>query len=294
MEYNPSASLDESTDCVSSERLTAEEKKALKFHDFDRARGRFEGCKTEVILEFLADMKSRIDEGGENAQEFDGMVVKDFIAANIVLNERVGIRHDPAPAPAFRPQPNRSWQPRKNEQELSNVVQVIDLHFLWRHGLRFSDDTLEAIVFGDTFDFDAACLFTITRGTILEKLEALGLDDDYGPHFSRLGNAVLRPPRDRDHQNWLKKARDRVLNKLSSRPVPGSADRREWADIVAADGLLERLEHASDGRPLMAITALMGRHVSERPKELERKLGCALNAMRSPTRSKQGKNNAAA
>ncbi len=275
-------------------RLTAEEKAALKFHDFSKALARVKSYKTGDILEFLAGLKTRIDEGGNHAQDFAGQVIKEFIAANVALNERVGCKKDPAPAPAFRPQPRRSNLPNGNSSELSNVAQVIDLHFIWVFGLRFEGDVQEAAIFGESFEFEKVYRYVATRGSILAKLEALGLDSVDSVHFSRLGCVVLSQTNDREHQLWVKRARERYLNKLNSRLVPASVDRRDWADLVAADGLLERLSLASEGQALKAVTALMGRYVSDRPREHERKLERAKVAMKSPARATQSKSKEAA
>ncbi|MEM9635589.1 MAG: hypothetical protein AAGA50_29975 [Pseudomonadota bacterium] len=290
MEDHSLVTRDELPGSETRERLTAEEKRALKFPDFSKAFLRVQSYNTEDIFEFLAGLKTRINDGGRHAHVFAGQVIKEFIAANVVLNERVGLKRDPGPAPAFRPQPRRNNQPKENMLVLSNVAQVIDLHFMWVLGLRFEGDVQEAAIFGETFEFDEAYRHVNTRGNIPVKLEALGLNNSYDFHFSRIGSVVLSLPDDRDHQLWVKRARERYLNKLNSRPVPASVDRREWADLVTADGLLERLGLKTDGRALMAVTALLGRYMSDRPREYERKLKCAQAAVNLPARSTQSKN----
>lgn len=263
-------------------RLTTEEKDDLKFVNFKRSYNRNKSSSNGFLIDALADIKTVIDEDGNDAQSFKGPNVIELISMNVILNERAGIGKGQAPAPAFRPQPKRSPEPRGNQKLLSNVIQVLDLHFLHCNGIRFSGDDIEAAVFADRFNFDKAYLYAIIRGSVAEKLESLGLDDDYGPHLCRLGCASLKGTGDQQHQRWLKKTPARFMNQLSDKTLKSNVDRQEWADLLAAAGLLNRLDIELKNNTLAMACSLIGRFVSDKASEYSRRLRCASDAIGKP------------
>jgi hypothetical protein len=250
--------------------------------DFQRARNRYKNCQTNEIVERLKEIKSYIDESGGKAESFTGLLVTDFIAAHLVLNERVGLKEDPAPAPAFRPQPIRTRVPRDNARVLSNCVRFIDLHFCWSMGHRLYGGGPCSTIFQEKFGYEQAFAFIQTPGAIPKKLELLCLGKSFGPKFCRFGCASLMTAEDRDHRVWFTRQPDRILAKLQTKHLRPTVDPREWSDVVTAALFLKRIGIEPNGHDLMHLTNITGRYVSDRPARLMDKLEGALSALSAP------------
>lgn len=250
-----------------------------KFDDVSAAVRRVSRLSTAAICEQLEEVRETID-AEPNAAAFQGLVRKEFIASHLVLNARVGCEVDPASAPVFRPQPRRTMLPDGNAAELSNIIRLIDMHFCWSMDHRPRHAAQIATGFGDLFDFDDAYEFAQSKGKVAAKLKLIGLDETRGPGYCRIGNASLKTDEEREAQRGFLLSRNRLQVDLRNKPLKASVNVEEWADLLAAAGLLEKLELEVSGHNLKLVLCLVGRvtgdahyRVMQKYRSARRKLG---------------------
>lgn len=229
-----------------------------KFDDVSAAVRRLSRLDTASICEQLDGLKATID-AEPNAEAFQGLVRKELIASHLVLNARVGCEADPAPAPAFRPQPNRTRLPDGNAAALSNIIRLIDMHYCWSMGHRPRQTGKIATAFGDQFSFEEAYEFAQSNGKVAAKLELIGLDETRGPGYCRIGNASLKTDVEREAQRGFFSSRNRFLVDLRNKSLKASVNVEEWADMLAAAGLLKKLDLDVSGHNLKLVLCLVGR-----------------------------------
>ncbi|GGB49112.1 hypothetical protein GCM10011316_21560 [Roseibium aquae] len=247
------------------------------FDDVEKTKARMERYSSSDLLDSLSDFKDLIDSSSD-AEAFTKTTRKSFIAANIVLNERVRAANDPAPAPAFRPQPKRNKAPKGHAADLSNIVRVIDMHFCWMIGHRPAGRHVVAI-FGQCFDFDEAYRFVTARGRNEKKLGHLGLVDTLGAGYCRLGNASFKTEGDRSIWRYVIRKREQYRSDLINTQLKASVNREEWANLLASGYLLTRHDIAITGQKLMTIMHLLGQTNGDRPTRYMQKYGAACRAL---------------
>lgn len=130
---------------------------------------------------------------------------------NVLLNEQARKAGNPPVAPAFRPRFRPTLQRFLKDHDarllnglISNDAQVLDVHWIWCRGRReCGDDTLAArILKSESFDFEDAYHFAMTKGTTGNKASYLGL----GP-AEEFECAVIR-------SRWIKFAQKEIGARL--------------------------------------------------------------------------------
>ncbi|ASP34089.1 hypothetical protein [Labrenzia sp. VG12] len=263
--------------CEESAAATRSPRQA-KFDDVSATVRRLKRIDTALICEQLEGFKETID-AEANAAAFQGMVRKEFIASHLVLNARVGCKVDPAPAPAFRPQPNRTRFPAGNAAALSNIIRLIDMHYCWSMGHKPRQTGKIATAFGEQFDFEEAYEFSQSKGKIAAKLELIGLDETPGPGYCRIGNASLKTDAEREAHRCFLKSRDRFLIDLRNKSLKASVNEDEWADMLAAAGLLKKFDLDASGQNLKLVLCLVGRVSDDAPYRVMQKYTSACRTL---------------
>lgn len=272
---------EEKTEEDAGGRLSGKDVAKLCFVDFSGKKRFLSSYSTASLLDLVQEYADTFSLEGEGSiDDYRGVARTTFVAANILLNERIAADEASIPAPAFRGRIKMRQPYTGPASDLSNDRQVIDLHYFWAKGHRYTDKHhMPAGLAEEVFDFDQSLRFCRTMGKTSHKLKALELDDRQSC-LERLGAAVLRTDYDRKLQELINNSRSSFVSKLRKQKLPPATKPELWADILAAEKVLSSLGRVVTGRALSSVLQLIGTRDLPREDTLIAKLRSAKSKLR--------------